>query len=156
MLNPEAFENRDVDSTRDILAHELLHIAARHSAGPFVPAFLDEGLAEFVSHQADPGRLAFFDADAAAGVFDGRIPNDFEFLMGDATQIYRQYQKSEAAITYFVNRWGFDKLVAFYRRLGARSLVPGTIRWHIDRALRKTVGASFEDFERAWASSITG
>jgi hypothetical protein len=154
LLNPDAFAGRSNSSTLRVLAHELLHVATRSSSGPFVPTFVEEGIAEYVGHDADPSALAFFDSEVAAGTFDGRLPEDFRFVIGSGTEVFRSYQKSYSAASFFVDRYGFRKLVRFYRRLGSVEVAPGTARYHIDRALLRTVGVRLDEFERSWAGSI--
>lgn len=154
--NPQAFSDRATSSILQILAHELLHVATRDSAGPFVPVFVDEGFADYVGHDADPSGLAFFNSDVAQGLFNGELPEDFEFTIGSGTDIYRSYQRSQSAIRYFIERFGLDAFNRFYRRLGRVEVAPGTARFHIDRAFRATTGMGYDGFQRSWTSSIAG
>jgi hypothetical protein len=156
VLNPGALEGRSEDVVISILAHELLHIATRASAGPFVPVFVDEGIAEYVGHQADPETLAFFNSEVAAGLFNGLLPEDFEFTTGSGTDIFRSYQKSQSAVTFFIERWGLAQFTRFYRRLGNVGYEAGTVRYHVDLALKKTIGIGLDSFERQWADTIAG
>lgn len=152
--NPRAFEGRATESVRQILAHELLHVATRESAGPFVPIFVDEGFADYVGYSEDPGALAFFNSDVAAGLFNGQLPEDFEFTIGDGTEIYRNYQKAQSAVRFFIERFGLDSFNRFYRMLGRKEIAAGTARYHIDRAFREITGMSYDAFQQAWTSSI--
>lgn len=152
--NPRAFEGRDRASILQILTHELLHVATRDSAGPFVPIFVDEGFADYVGYSDDPSALAFFNSDVAAGLFNGQLPEDFEFTVGDGTDIFRSYQKAQSAVRFFIDRFGLDTFIRFYRLLGRKEIVAGTARYHIDQAFRRTTGMSYDAFQRAWTSSI--
>lgn len=154
--NPQAFAGRSTTSVRQILAHELLHVATRDSAGPFVPVFVDEGFADYVGHDADPSGLAFFNSDVAQGLFNGELPEDFEFTIGSGTDIFRSYQKSQSAVRFFIERFGLDAFNRFYRRLGRIEVAAGTARFHIDRAFRAVTGMSYKSFQEAWTSSIVG
>lgn len=154
--NPQAFAGRSTESVKQILAHELLHVATRDSAGPFVPIFVDEGFADYVGHDADPSGLAFFNSDVARGLFNGELPEDFEFTIGSGTDIYRSYQKAQSAVRFFIERFGLDAFNRFYLRLGRIEIAPGTARFHIDRAFRAVTGMSYESFQEAWTSSIAG
>jgi len=156
LLNPDAFQGRSRDSTLRVLAHELLHVATRESSGPFVPTLLDEGIAEYVGNDNDPSALSFFFAEVQAGRFDGRLPEDFRFLIGSGTDVFRSYQKAYSAATFLAERWGHRKLVRLYRRIGEIEVAPGTAEYHVDRALRKTIGMGLDNFERTWAVSIDG
>ncbi len=154
--NPDAFSGRAGESVLQILAHEMLHIASRDSAGPFIPIFVDEGFADYVGNDADPDALAFFNSDVASGLFSGELPEDFEFTVGDGTDIYRSYQESHSAVRYFIDRFGLNAFNRFYRKLGRVEIAPGTARFHLDRALRATIGLTYDRFQEAWTSSITG
>ena len=156
ILNPDAFEGRASETVLSILAHEMLHVATRESAGPFVPIFVDEGWADFVGNDADPASLAFFNSEVASGVFSGQLPEDFEFSVGTGTDIYRSYQESQSAVRFFVERYGSERFVRFYKDLGSRQIAVGTVRYHVDRAMRRATGSGLEAFERAWADSIAG
>ena len=154
ILNPSGFSGRSTETVVTILAHEMLHIASRHSAGPFVPFFVEEGIAEYVGTAADAASLRFFDSEVAAGRFDGRLPDDFEFTVGSGTDIYRSYQESLSAVRFFVSRWGLRDFVRFYTELGSRKIVPGTSRYHLSESLEEVIGIDLDDFEQAWADSI--
>ena len=155
IVNPNAFESRSEDTVVRILAHEMLHVASRYSSGPFVPFFIDEGIAEHVGTAADPGSLAFFDADVAAGRFDGRLPEDYQFTVGSGADIYRSYQKSQSAVRFFIERWGLRAFIRFYRELGSRKIAPGTATYHLSKSLKRVTGLDLDGFEKAWADSIT-
>ncbi|HEX2235913.1 MAG TPA: hypothetical protein VHK89_06525, partial [Actinomycetota bacterium] len=75
-------------------------------------------------------------------------------LTGSPTDIYTSYQEAQSAIRFFVQRWGGQRLLRFYELVGAPSIAPGTSRYHVDRALRRTIGMGLRGFERAWADSI--
>lgn len=154
MLNPDSFRGIDPDQAFVILAHEMLHIATRKAAGPFIPIFVEEGFAEYVGTGASEAALDYFRADVAAGGFDGTIPIDFEFTTGSNTEIYRSYQQSLAAIRFFIDRWGLRRFIRFYRELGDVLAEPGTTRYWVDRALEDTIGMDLRRFEQRWADSI--
>ena len=155
-LNPNAFVGRPRDSTLDILAHEFVHIATRSVSGPFVPAFVEEGIAEYVRHEGAAAGLEFLESEAASGRFDGRLPEDYEFTVGAGIDIFRSYQESYSAVRFFIRRWGLRSFTRFYRLLGRQRIRPGTGEYHVDRSLRLTIGLDLDEFERAWASSIAG
>ena len=155
LLNPDAFEGRSSDSVLQIMAHELLHVATRNSAGPFIPIFVDEGFADYAGNDGDPAALAFFNSELSQGLFSEELPEDFEFTVGSGNDIYRSYQESQSAVRFFVDRWGVPALVRFYRDLGRTRVAPGTVDYHLDRTLEKVTGLDREEFERAWADSLS-
>jgi len=154
IVNPEAFAGRSQETVVAILAHEMLHVASRYSSGPFVPFFIEEGIADYVGTAGDPAALAFFTQEVAAGRFDGRLPEDYQFTIGTGVDIYRNYQKSSSAVRFFIDRWGLDRFIEFYRALGSKKIVAGTVEYHLSRSLRKVIGMDLDAFEKAWADSI--
>jgi hypothetical protein len=154
IVNPPVFAGRPSEQTLTIMAHELLHVASRAVSGPFVPLFIDEGIADLVGYGETDRALVFFDAAVAAGGFDGQLPEDFQFSTGTGSEIFLSYQKSQSAMRYFVQRFGLEALGRFYEDLGGRKFVPGLARWQLDDALLDTVDISLDRFERDWAASI--
>lgn len=154
MLNWPQIAGRDSNSIRAIMAHELLHVATRSVTGPFVPTFVEEGLAEHVGRAGDSDALSFLESEVASGAFDGKLPRDFEFVTGDGFDIFRSYQEALSAIDFLARRWGESDLRRFYLRLGRPEFAAGTSTYHVDRALRATIGRGYDGFERAWASNI--
>ena len=150
ILNPPGFSGRPDETVVTILAHELIHIATRESSGPFVPYFVEEGIADYAGYAGG----SVEGSDNAAAASSGGVPEDFEFLVGSPLEIYRSYQRSHSAIAFFVDRWGLPAFVRFYRALGSVKVAPGTARYHLSRALKKTTGLDLPGFERAWADSI--
>lgn len=137
-----------------ILTHELVHIATRPRAGPFTPFFLDEGIAEVVARRDEAGSLRALEDAIENGAFDRRLPEDHEFRTGGPTSVFLSYKESQAAIGFLIERWGREAFVDLYEELGERRVRAGTTTYHLDRALRSTIGIGLERFERAWADSI--
>ena len=156
LLNPDAFEGRSSGTVLEIMAHELLHVATRNAAGPFIPIFADEGFADYVGNDGDPAALAFFNSELSQGLFSGVLPEDFEFTVGSGTDIYRSYQESQSAVRFFIDRWGVEAFVRFYRDLGRTRVAAGTVGYHLDRSLQKVTGLERDEFEQAWADSLGG
>lgn len=154
VLNWRALSGRPRSGLVSILAHELLHVATRAASGPFVPNFVEEGLADYAGHAADPEALAFFDETVAFGGFSGRLPANFEFITGTGTDIFLSYQAAQSAVRFFIQEWGLERFARFYRLLGRARIAAGTARFHLDRALRRTIGLGAAAFEREWAGSL--
>jgi hypothetical protein len=155
VLNAQAFVDRPSESTFEILTHELLHVATRDASGPFIPVWVEEGFAEHVGTDADPQALEFLNARVSAGLTRSELPDDYEFTIGGRTEIFLRYQEALSAVRFFIDRWGLRRFVRFYRLLGRVEIAPGTARWHIDRALKKTIGGDLDEFERAWTGSLS-
>ncbi len=154
ILSWRAITGRSTESTVTILAHELTHIATRASSGPEMPLFVEEGLAEYVGYSGDPSSLAYLNSIVHGGSFDGRLPRDYQFTTGSGRDIYLSYQKGEAAVRFFLDRWGMSKFARFYRSLGHQRVVPGTDRFRLDQALHRTIGIDLSQFQKLWASSL--
>jgi hypothetical protein len=154
VLNWRTLENRSASSIQRVFAHELMHVATRSSSGPYVPIFVDEGMADYASNEGSDASLAFFDFQRSAGALDGALPEDHEFTTGDGTAIFLSYQSAQSAVGFFVQSWGLDAFERFYKRLGRQRSGPGTAEYHLSAALRKTIGIGLGGFERAWADSL--
>jgi hypothetical protein len=154
ILNWRAIASRTSDSLLTILAHELTHVATRTSAGPEIPTFIDEGIAEHVGYDGDPSSLSYLNSVVQGGNFDGKLPRDYQFVTGSGRDIFLSYQKAEAAIRFFIERWGLRRFVRFYSVLGRQRIVPGTPRFHLEEALHRTTGLTLSDFQKRWASSL--
>ena len=72
-----------LEAERDRLQHQLEELGAPTESS--VDFSVDEGFADYVGHDADPSGLAFFNSDVAAGLFNGELPEDFEFTVGSGT-----------------------------------------------------------------------
>ncbi|HWC13048.1 MAG TPA: hypothetical protein VG929_00460 [Actinomycetota bacterium] len=153
LVNPPVIAGRPREEVIRILTHELLHVATRELAGPFIPLFIDEGIAEFVGYGGVPG-LAYLDAIVGSGAFDHKLPQDFSFSSGSGNDIYLSYQEGQSAVRYFIDTWGMKRFVSFYKRLGRARVTAGLAGWHLERALRQTIGIGLRGFEKRWASSI--
>ncbi|MGH2754369.1 MAG: hypothetical protein ACRDLB_08025 [Actinomycetota bacterium] len=149
IVNPERVAFGDLF---DVFAHELTHVAALGSRGSFTPSFVDEGLAQYVG--VDGAGEAVAAADATARSSRPRLPQDHEFFLGDGAAVFSSYQRSLSAVAFFVERFGFRRFQRFYVTLGRATRVPGTRRYHLDRAFERVIGMDAREFERAWASSI--
>ncbi|HVM12055.1 MAG TPA: hypothetical protein VM638_06235, partial [Actinomycetota bacterium] len=151
LLNWPSFSSHAEGSRERILTHELLHVATREDAGPMIPIFVEEGLAEWVTDERSGDVLG-----AVPARFDGRLPLDHEFTTGTPGEIRGAYLASASAIGYAVERFGIERTVELYRRLGAVRREPGTWRYHTDRAMREAWGVGYRRFERDWVRWVNG
>lgn len=150
IFNWENFSQYPDEVQQTILVHELLHVATREVTGPMVPAFLDEGLAEWVSD----GNTDQLSPRVDAGTFDRRVPRDFEFITGSDESILLSYDESYSAALYAVRRYGIDAVARMYRLAGGVRLEPGTPFHHVDRAMRDVFDTDLETFQEGWADWV--
>lgn len=151
ILNPRAFTGVSSAQAVSVLTHELVHVATLPSSGPFMPHFVDEGVAQYLQYGGSAGRSSGVSLGAGEEL---RVPADHEFFVGDQAEILRSYQKSLSVIGFLADEYGFDSVERFYKRLGRAGDGPGTTRFHLRRTLRRTFGLGLRSLERQWASSI--
>lgn len=153
IASPDAFATSSFERTFSVLAHELFHVATLPYRGSFMPRFLDEGFAQYVQYDAAGQPLTIFDAAVvASGDID--LPQDYEFFIGDSSDVQLVYQKSLSAISFLAERWGQDAVARLYRAIGSASSLEGTAEHHVDQGFRDVTGMNLDAFEKAWASSI--
>jgi hypothetical protein len=156
VVNPPSLAGRSRESLLTIFTHELLHVATRPRSGRFTPLFVEEGFADYVGRAGDSTALSLLHSRVVSGRFDGTLPRDFEFTAGASTDIFLAYQEAHSAVEFFVDTWGLKKFVRFYKRLGKIDVAAGTSGYHVDGALRNTIGIGFREFEERWADSLRG
>jgi hypothetical protein len=152
-VQPDTFFAYGQGTRRTFLDHELLHHATRASSGPFIPSWLEEGVAQFYGERTT--RLRDLPARVRAGTFDGRLPEDWEFVVGSTSDIRTSYDESLSFTSFLDRRFGRRSAARLYRALGA---VPadslGTALYHLDRAARRLFDMPLAGLERAWASGL--
>ena len=129
----------------ETLVHEIAHLAAAPLAGPFIPGWVHEGLADWVATGRRAGELR-----PAGG--DGRFPRDFELSTGPSAAIIRAYRESRSAVSLLAARRGPGAPSAFFAALGAIRVAPGSVDHNTDAALRAQSGLSLGELEAAWAA----
>lgn len=129
----------------ETLVHELVHAASAELSGPFVAAWVHEGVAEW----AATGRST--DHRRPKGG-DATLPRDHELSTGPQDAIVRTYLESRAAISLLAARKGTGAPSAFFRALGETRIAPGSVDHHVDAALRRSAGMSLGELEAAWAA----
>ena len=151
ILNPRAFAGVGRERAISVLTHELLHVASLPWSGPAIPHFMDEGIAQFVQYG---GRSSVINAASRDARAQPRLPANHEFFLGGPAPVQRSYRRSLSFVGYLARRYGFPEVQRFYRRAGSFQGGPGTARWKLERALKRSFGAHLGGLERRWASSI--
>lgn len=130
-----------------VLAHELLHAVTRPVAGPFMPVWLEEGLAMHASepeHRKELRRVRAPDA----------FPTDDAFFLGSTRDILNVYYLSQSAVAAFAERYPAGKLADFYEALGKARVTAGTEEYHLRDALSSSVGWTVEEWTAAWRDRV--
>lgn len=128
----------------ETIVHELVHAATVPLAGPFIPAWVHEGVADWVA-TGHPSGLR-----PPAGT-DGRLPRDYEFITGGRDAIVRSYAESRSVTSFLADRHGSRAPADLFAAAGEGKLAAGSVDHHLDQAVRRVTGQAFTEFESAWA-----
>lgn len=128
-LNPDAFTGLSSTGRSVVVTHELTHVTVRATTARSVPIWLSEGFADDVALAASglPVRAVAADLldQVRAGKGPSQLPDEAAF---DPTkgQIAPSYSAAWLAVSRMRQRFGQDKVVAFYRAVaGPRTGEPG-------------------------------
>ncbi len=122
LVNPETFPKLGQLGRRVVLTHEMTHVATRRATGPSVPAWLAEGLADYIGYKDVKVPLEVAARDLRKDVRAGRLPvllPDDEFFGGGSSSLAQAYEQSWLAVRLLAERYGEDDLLRFYRAVGA-------------------------------------
>lgn len=127
----------------ETLQHELIHVAAFPLAGPFVPAWVHEGVADWIaSGRGEP---------TAVPGSDEVLPEDFEFTTGGLEAIVSAYRESTSAVAFLAQAKGPSTPLDLLVKAGEPRIAPGTSDYHTDLALRSLYGKGLVEFQQDWA-----
>jgi hypothetical protein len=129
----------------ETLVHELGHAAVAPYAGPAIPAWVHEGIADWVALGRPTGERR------PAGS-DGVLPRDYEFTSGSSAEILRSYQESRSAISYLASRFGLGAPTKLIKALGDLGTPPGSVDHNVDATLRRLFGISLQELQQGWKS----
>lgn len=151
IVNPEAYAMLGPVGRQVVLTHETTHVATRSDTNAATPLWLSEGYADWVGYRGT-GRTP----DEAApelqkavreGRAPGELPSDGDFgFAGDAARLARAYEGGWTACRMIAERWGEEKLDAFYRAVGEHGKRPGAV----EGAMESVLGTALEDFTAQW------
>lgn len=151
VINPARFLDRTPATRQRILVHELVHVATRPSAGPMVPSWLDEGVAQALGEEQSTTGTGLVDATPPSAL---ALPTDGQFTVGGRDRIFLSYQLAWAFVDHLVARHGAEAVGRFYAAVGRGAVGrPGTEQHHVDRAAREVFGASLDDLVASWRGS---
>ncbi|MGW3953725.1 hypothetical protein ACWEKM_23055 [Streptomyces sp. NPDC004752] len=151
VVNPEAYALLGDVGKQVVLTHETTHVATRAHTTPATPLWLSEGYADWVGYLGTGRTPAQAAPELSRAVRAGRVPadlpadGDFGFT-GDPARLARAYEGGWLACRMIAERWGEDRLDAFYRAVGAHGRRAGAV----EDALRRVLGTSLPDFTGRW------
>ena len=122
--------------------HEFTHVSAFAVAGPFVPSWVHEGVADWMAS----GERAPSEVEGS----DGLLPEDWEFTTGGAESIIRAYDESTSAMAFLAARKGKTAPLDLLARIGELRAAPGTAEYRVDQGLQAVYGAGLDQFQEDW------
>ncbi len=117
-LNPDAFKELSVTGRGVVVTHELTHVTVRASTSRSVPIWLSEGFADDVAIAPTGLSVRSVAADlldqVRAGKGPTQLPDETAFDPAKG-QIAPAYSAAWLAVSRMRQRYGQEKVVAFYR-----------------------------------------
>jgi hypothetical protein len=124
------------------LVHELTHAASVPLAGPAIPSWLHEGIADWVAKGEKRSERRPAGAD--------HLPRDDEFSTGSNDSIVEAYDSARSAIADLSGRAGVDAPVNVFAEVGAAKVAPGSSTYLVDKALRDQAHITLNDLTQIW------
>ncbi|MFE6053854.1 hypothetical protein ACFQ6N_24145 [Kitasatospora sp. NPDC056446] len=157
LVNPEAYGRLSGFGRQVVVTHEATHVATRADTRAWTPLWLSEGVADWTAYR-DSGRTPRQIApelarDVAAGRLPAALPADRDFAAG-ATGIAQAYEQSWLACELIARSYGPQRLVAFYRAVGAADGQGEDRERRTDRLLRGELGIGLDGFTRLWLDEV--
>ncbi|MFI8366296.1 hypothetical protein [Streptomyces sp. NPDC085466] len=155
IVNPEAYGVLGAFGREVILTHETVHVATRAHTSPSTPVWLSEGFADWVAYRGGDRTPAQAAPELRRAVLAGEVPaappedGDFAFT-GDSEALARAYESGWLACAMIADRWGQERLTAFYREVGAHPGRDGAV----ESALRKVLDTTPEEFTEDWRAYL--
>ncbi|WP_432155743.1 hypothetical protein [Streptomyces sp. bgisy153] len=151
VVNPDAYRTLGPIGRQVVITHETTHVATRAHTNGATPLWLSEGYADWVGYRDTDRGPAEAAPELARAIAEGRAPDalptdeDFGFG-GDATRLAQAYEGGWMACRVIAERWGEERLHAFYRAVGAHGKREGAV----EGALRDVLGTTLRDFTADW------
>ena len=117
-------------------------MAAFPLAGPAVPSWIHEGVADWMASGEKP--------PAEVDGTDAVLPDEWEFTTGGGDSILRAYDESTSAMAFLAARKGKSAPLDLLARVGQTRVAAGTTEYHVDQALRAVYGAGLDQFQQDW------
>ncbi|MEW1611752.1 MULTISPECIES: hypothetical protein [unclassified Streptomyces] len=156
IVNPQAYASLGSIGQRVVLTHETAHVATRTSTSTATPVWLSEGLADWAAYRGEDRTPDLIAPELAGAVRKGDVPaelpddQDFGFD-GDPARLARAYESAWMACELIAERWGKEKLTAFYTAVGAHPGRDGAV----ERAMGSVLGTTPEEFTADWRDYLS-
>lgn len=156
IVNPQAYATLGSFGRRVVLAHETTHVATRTSTSAATPVWLSEGFADWAAYRAEDRTPDLVAPELARAVRSGDLPaglpvdEDFAFD-NDPAGLARAYESAWTACALIAERWGQEKLTAFYAAVGAHPRRGGAVEQAMGAVLDTTPG----EFTADWRDYVS-
>ncbi|MFJ2023270.1 hypothetical protein ACIODW_05560 [Streptomyces sp. NPDC087897] len=151
IVNPQAYATLGSFGQRIVLTHETTHVATRTSTSTATPVWLSEGFADWAAYRGEDRAADTIAPELAETVRAGRTPaglpadRDFGFD-GDPAKLAGAYEGGWLACALIAERWGKEKLIAFYETVGAHDGREGAV----EQALEAVLATTLDRFTADW------
>ncbi|MFJ9107988.1 hypothetical protein [Streptomyces sp. NPDC102283] len=151
IVNPQAYATLGSFGQRIVLTHETTHVATRTSTSTATPVWLSEGFADWTAYRGEDRAADTIAPELAEAVRGGRTPAelpadpDFGFD-GDPAKLAGAYEGGWLACELIAERWGQEKLIAFYETVGAHDGREGAV----EQALNAVLDTTPQQFTADW------
>ncbi|MET8608393.1 hypothetical protein ABZV92_33160 [Streptomyces rubiginosohelvolus] len=151
IVNPQAYATLGSFGQRIVLTHETTHVATRTSTSTATPVWLSEGFADWTAYRGEDRAADTIAPELAEAVRSGQTPAglpadpDFGFD-GDPAKLAGAYEGGWLACELIAERWGKEKLIAFYEAVGAHDGRKGSV----EKALKAVLDTTSEQFTADW------
>ncbi|GGZ09677.1 hypothetical protein GCM10010365_30970 [Streptomyces poonensis] len=151
VVNPDAYAVLGDFGGQVVLTHEATHVATRAHTTAATPLWLSEGYADWVGYRSAGRTPAQIAPELQREVREGRVPDalpdDEDFGFGrDANGLAMAYEGGWLACRMIADRWGEERLNAFYRAVGGHERRAGAV----EDALRDVLGTTPARFTGQW------
>lgn len=127
---------------QEILYHEYVHVVVKYLSPRGVPWWMNEGLAEALSHQlSDNERRVLQYAEANGGLYPMQQLEAHQLQKLSPDQLAVAYAQSHAAMDYLIQQYGMLSVVSVLKRIDTGELA--------EDALRKACRTSYETLDMA-------
>ncbi|MHC3816185.1 hypothetical protein [Streptomyces sp. DT9] len=155
IVNPQAYALLGGFGQRVVLTHETTHVATRTRTSSATPTWLSEGFADWAAYRDGERTAAEVAPELADAVRSGEppaaLPTDGDFgFTEDPDRLARAYEGGWLACELIAERWGEEKLFAFYRAVGGHSGRDGAV----EQALHEVLGTTPQDFTARWREYV--
>ncbi|MHC0431091.1 hypothetical protein ACX6XY_13005 [Streptomyces sp. O3] len=155
IVNPEAYEVLGDLGKQVVLTHEATHVATRAHTSAATPLWLSEGFADWVAYRGSERGERRIAPELARAVQRGEVPDalpddeDFGFAE-DSARLAQAYEGGWLACRMIAERWGEERLLAFYREVGGHRRRAGAV----DSALREVLDTTPQAFTADWRAYL--